>query len=77
MKHSYRNHVLEVSEDGRQTIYDVYERFRGNLRLVLAGFICGLVNEDSLMIRLREKVDKMLSEPPPVLPNFWSVEFRK
>ena len=76
---TYRNHIIDIFSTERQTVYDIYESPRYNYppRQVVAGFFQGQVDKNSLLIRLKDRVDKLMAEPPAVLPNLWSEEFWK
>lgn len=75
MKQFYKSHIIEVDRIGHQTVYDINENSRGRTRHVVGGFIHGDTDHDSLMIKLKARVDQMLLEPPTVIPSMWGSEW--
>jgi len=62
VKHFYKGHDLQVNTERTGTIvYDVFNRSRQHL---LAGFSLTEPNEQTVMDRMKARVDQFILEPP-------------
>lgn len=62
MKHFYRGHDVQVNSTPQGTIlFDIYNRSRQHL---ITGFSLTDPNEQTVMERMRARVDQIIAEPP-------------
>lgn len=62
MKHFYRAHDIQVNTETTGTIsYDIFNRSRQHL---LTGFSLSESNEQTVMDRMKARVDLIIAEPP-------------
>jgi len=62
MRIFYKSHSIEVNTSPSKTIsYDIFNRSRQHL---IAGFSLTEPNEQTVMDRLRTRVDQIITEPP-------------
>lgn len=62
MKHFYRSHDIQVNTAPSGTVlFDVFNRMKQHL---ITGFSMSGENEQTVMDRMRARVDQVIAEPP-------------